>query len=74
MKGCGCMILKDIIDEVSLPGPVSFEYNNTTYEISMIIVEDFVDDNKDSLLYKKIYSIMPEATDYGYGSKLIAKL
>lgn len=59
------MILKNIIDEISLPGLVSFEYNNTVYDISTPIIDDFIDDNKDNLLYKKVKSIMPEATSYG---------
>lgn len=66
------MILKDIIDEVSLPGPVSFEYNDTVYYTSTPIIDDFIDDNKDTLLYKNVISITPEVTSYGV--KLIVKL
>lgn len=72
MKGYERMILKDIIDEVSLPGPVSFEYNDTVYYTSTPIIDDFIDDNKDTLLYKNVISITPEVTSYGV--KLIVKL
>lgn len=72
MEGYERMILKDIIDEVSLPGPVSFEYNDTVYYTSTPIIDDFIDDNKDTLLYKNVISITPEVTSYGV--KLIVKL
>lgn len=66
------LILKNIIECVSLIGPVTFDYQDISYDTSTPTIEDFVDDSYQYLLYKKVSSIEPITTEYGF--KMLVRL
>lgn len=66
------IILKDFIENISIPANISFEYKSTIYEISTPVIDDFIDDNKLDLLNKRIYCIEPIIDENE--SRLLVKL
>lgn len=59
------MILKNIIDNLELIGPVLFEYKDIQYNTSTPTIDDFLDDSYQYLLYKNIFYIEPRVTEFG---------
>lgn len=57
------MILKDFIN-INLIGLVEFKYKDIIYRSSIPIVEDFIDDNMEFLLNKKVNSISTKVVEY----------
>lgn len=66
------MILKDIIENISLIGIITFNYRDVQYDTTTPVIEDFFDDSYQYLLYKNISSIEPITTEYGI--KMIVNL